>query len=174
MYPVLVVSSEKLRVSKRGGNVHELRGSLDRVYKFLGLCPFKRLPETTVHETRDPDDLGGRRPYWYSLYHVTIFFICVSYSPDKAKLNETMIARLQEFYAPYNEILSLITNGDVTYNEKSFFSRKTLEFKPSYDWKSLLPWQTIREGLETRLSLGMCEWIYVCMYVGMRGWMSLV
>ena len=63
MYPVLVVSSEKLRVSKRGGNVHELRGSLDRVYKFLGLCPFKRLPETTVHETRDPDDLGGRRPY---------------------------------------------------------------------------------------------------------------
>ena len=88
---------------------------------------------------------------------MTIFFICVSYSPDKAKLNETMIARLQEFYAPYNEILSLITNGDVTYNEKSFSSRKTLEFKPSYDWKSLLPWQTIQEGLETRLSLGMCE-----------------
>ena len=69
-----------------------------------------------------------------------------------------MVARLEEYYSPYNEILSLLTKGEVSYDKtimsRSYVSR-SLEFSPSYEWKRLLPWHhAIPAGLETRLPIG--------------------
>ena len=133
---VMVVPSEKLRVSKRGGNNKELKDTLDKVYKFLGLCPFGKLPEAVVHETRDPEGIK-----------------------DEAVLNHTMISMLEVFFAPYNQILSVMTNGEVSYDRAFNLPSRSLEFRPSYEWKQLLPWHTTPNGVETRLPVGMCWFI---------------
>ena len=75
---MLVVPSENLRVTKNGGGTKELQQTLAKVYNFLGLCPYDKLPQALVHETRDPDDLEGRScihfliPYIH-MYNIIIF-----------------------------------------------------------------------------------------------------
>lgn len=88
---VLVVPAEALKTStKRRGQVR-LQAVLQRIYRFLGLCPFAPVPPQDVHTT-----------------HQTI--------DPQHRLNDTMRARLNDFYSPFNALLSSLTREDFGYH----------------------------------------------------------
>ena len=89
---VLIVQSESLRVPKKGGSKQILTETMHMIYKFLGLCPFRNMPDNSVHETE----------------------VAV---PKKNTLNATMMQALEEFFTPYNEILEILSQGKISYNE---------------------------------------------------------
>ena len=76
----MVVAAEELRlvVAESGQRNENLRGTLNSIYRFLGLCPHEVIPAHAVHETE-----------------TTI--------SDSHSLNSTMRALLEQFYSPYNE-----------------------------------------------------------------------
>lgn len=130
---VMIVPSEKLRLSKSNIDSGHLLSLLNEVYSFLGLCPFDRLPKQSVHTTEEE-------------------------IPDNHKMNKTTKARLKRFFAPYNELLAALIDKKWTYVESPVeefvLENVEAEFVPTYEWKQLESYHTVPANLEIRLPLG--------------------
>ena len=134
---VLIVPSEKLRISIDGVKNQQLEAELNKVYRFLGLCPFSRTPTQSVHET--------------------IVDIPIQY-----QLNDTMRGKLEEFFSPFSKILSFLVDPNAAWEARDKDAEiepvseelSLHEFVPTFEWQPLPPHQSIPSGIETRLPLG--------------------
>ena len=131
---VMIVQSEKLRVHKEYTENEDLLLLLNKIYEFLGLCPFDRIPKAAVHTTAE-------------------------YVPDVHLLNDTTKSRLRSFFSPYNILLAALVKNEWSYEKSNIkemldFSMHATEFVPTYDWQQLKDFETVPANLEIRLPIG--------------------